>query len=125
VHALHNIHAALRPGATLVDTQPISANPTVAVDGVELGELDMREWLETVKAVDELTAQTASSGLYELEHEESFVVADTFDDRSECVETVSGWSGTVIPPELTSLIRDASGTFTVAEEVRLRLYRVC
>ena len=52
VHALQNIHATLAPGALLVDTQPVSARPRVASDGVSLGSLDMRDWLETIQAVD-------------------------------------------------------------------------
>lgn len=47
MHALHNIHAALAPDATLVDTQPVSARPPVATDGVRLGTLDMRDRLDT------------------------------------------------------------------------------
>jgi len=80
VHALHNIHATLAPDAIVVDTQPVSARPQVASDGVSLGSLDMRAWLDTIQAVDELVAETIRIGLYELQHESRFVVTDTFDD---------------------------------------------
>ncbi len=58
MHALHNIHAALAPDAILVDTQPVSARPPVAADGVTLGTLDMRHWLDTIHSVDERLAET-------------------------------------------------------------------
>ena len=79
MHALHNIHAALAPDAILVDTQPLGERPSVAAGGAELGTLDMREWLETVSAVDALFAETIAAGLYELWHEERISVTDTFD----------------------------------------------
>jgi len=123
VHALHNIHAALVPDAMLVDTQPVSVHPPVSADGVELGALDMREWLETIIAVDELIAETLAGGLYELKHEQQFTVSDTFDDGPECVETVSGWRGTHVPAALAVRIRAARPPITVAQEVRLRLLR--
>jgi hypothetical protein len=69
VHALRNIHAALVPGAILVDTQPVSAHPSVTADGTTLGTLDMREWLQTIEAVDERLAETVAAGLYDLQHE--------------------------------------------------------
>ncbi|MFL5954411.1 MAG: hypothetical protein ACJ76I_09925, partial [Gaiellaceae bacterium] len=70
MHALTNIHAALAPDAILVDTQPFGERPSVAAGGAELGTLDMREWLETIRAVDALFAETVAAGLYELQHEE-------------------------------------------------------
>ena len=78
MHALRNIHAALAPDGILVDTQPVSASPPVALDGGELGSLDMHEWLDTIHAVDERFAETIAAGLYELEHESWFVVTDTY-----------------------------------------------
>ena len=80
MHALHKIHAVLAPGAILVDTQPVSARPEVASNGVSLGSLDMRAWLDTIQAVDELLAETVRIGLYALQHESRFVVADPFGD---------------------------------------------
>src|SRR6266545_500984 len=93
VHALRNIHAALAPEAILVDTQPLSARPPVASDGVTLGTLDLREWLDTIQAVDERFAETVRAGLYELQHESRFVVTDTYDDRPECLEVVRRLAG--------------------------------
>ena len=78
MHALHNIHTALAPDGILVDTQPVSARPPVAGDGVILGTLDMREWLDTIQAVDERFAETIGAGLYELQRESRFVVTDTY-----------------------------------------------
>jgi hypothetical protein len=122
VHALHNIHAALSSDAILVDTQPVSARPAVAANGVTLGTLDMREWLNTIHAVDELTAQTIGAGLYELQHEQHFLMTDTYDTRAECLETVSNWRGTRVSRALARQIAArTSSQLTVQQEVRLRV----
>ena len=121
MHALRNIHAALDADGTLVDTQPVSASPTVASDGGELGSLDMREWLDTIHAVDERFAETIAAGLYELEHESWFVVTDTFDNGSECLDLVSGWRGTRVPSEVAQRLAVTTSAVTVQQEVRLRL----
>ncbi len=123
MHALRNIHAALAPDAILVDTQPVSARPAVAADGVILGTLDMREWLETIRAVDELVAETVAAGLYELQHEQRLVVTDTYDNGPECLEIVGGWRGTRVPPRVSQRLAAATPPVTVEQEVRLRLLR--
>jgi hypothetical protein len=123
VHALHNIHAALASDAVLVDTQPLSERPPVAAGGAELGTLDMREWLETIHAVDALFAQTIAAGLYELEHEQRISVTDAFDTGPECLATVSGWRGTQVPRLLAARLAAAQLPVTVDQEVRLRLLR--
>src|SRR5881396_577520 len=83
-------HAALAADGILVDTQPVSAAPpAVALDGGELGSLDMHEWLDTIHAVDERFAETIAAGLYGLEHESWFVVTDSYDSGPECRDTVS------------------------------------
>lgn len=123
MHALRNIHSVLTPGGLLVDTQPLSPRPRVMTDGAELGTLDLREWLDTIRAVDDLVAEVVGSGLYELEHEERFVVTDAFDDGPECLETASTWRQTRVPPSLVSRLRKTQARVTVEQEVRLRLLR--
>jgi hypothetical protein len=123
VHALRNIHATLAPGGILVDTQPVSARPQVASDGVSLGSLDMRAWLDTIQAIDELVAETIRIGLYELQHESRFVVTDTFDDGPECVEIVNGWRGTRIPDSVAVQLAATTTQVTVQQEIRMRLLR--
>jgi hypothetical protein len=123
VHALHNIHAALVPGAILVDTQPVSARPPVAADGITLGTLDMRDWHDTIQAVDELVATTIADGLYELQHESRFVVTDSFDNGPACLETVSRWRGTRVPDKVSTRLATTTVRVTVEQDVRLRLLR--
>jgi hypothetical protein len=123
VHALRNIHAALAPDGLLVDTQPVSAHPRVAGDGLTFGALDMRDWLDTIHAVDKLLGETIAAGLYELEHEQHFTVTDSFDNGRECLETVSSWRGTEVPPSLASRLHETRATVTVEQDVRLRLLR--
>jgi hypothetical protein len=123
VHALRNIHAALAPGGVLVDTQPVSASPPVALDVGELGSLDMHEWLDTIHAVDERFAETIAAGLYELEHESWFVVTDIYDNGPECLNIVSGWRGTRVSPGVSQRLAAATSPVTVQQEVRLRLLR--
>ena len=123
MHALRNIHAALAPNGILVDTQPVSASPPVALDDSELGSLDMHEWLDTIHAVDERFAETIAAGLYELEHESWFVVTDTYDNGPECLDIVSGWRGTRVPPGVAQRLAATTSAVTVQQEVRLRLLR--
>ena len=124
MHALHNIHAALAPDGLLVDTQPISAHPRVTAADVDLGPLDMRDWVDTIRAVDERFTETIAAALYELQHEERFTVTDSFDDGHECIETVSSWRDTQVPPSLASRLETTHGAVRVEQEVRLRLLRV-
>jgi hypothetical protein len=123
VHALRNIHAALAPDAILVDTQPLGERPPVAAGGAELGTLDMREWLETIRAVDALFAETIAAGLYELQHEEGISVTDTFDTGPECLTAAEGWRGTEVPRLLAARLAATELPVSVDQEVRLRLLR--
>jgi len=123
VHALRNIHVALAPDGVLVDTQPVSARPPVASNGGELGTLDMRDWLDTIHAVDERFAETVAAALYELEHESWFVVTDTYDNGPECLDIVSGWRGTRVPPEVMQRLAASTSPVSVQQAVRLRLLR--
>jgi hypothetical protein len=83
VNALRRIHAALVPGGLVVDTQPVSARPSVEAFGVELGTLDMDEWRGTIDAVDRLVAETIDDGFFALQAESELVVTDAFDDGPE------------------------------------------
>ena len=123
MHALRNIHAALAADGLLVDTQPVSASPAVTSDDGELGSLDMDEWVGTIHAVDERTAETIADGLYELEHESWFVVSDTYDNGPECLDIVSGWRGTHVPLDVSQQLAAATSRVSVQQEVRLRLLR--
>jgi hypothetical protein len=123
VHALRNIHAALVPDGLLVDTQPLSPFAPVRADGRQLGDLDMRDWVDEVRAVDEQFDEAIAAGLYRVEHEQRFTVADAFDNGPECLEIVSAWSGTHVPSALSARLESTEMPVTVEEEVRLRLLR--
>lgn len=124
VDALQRIHSALNANGLVIDTQPVSSNPPVSSVGYELGKLDMREWLETIRAVDRRVAEPIQAGLYSLEHEESFGVTDTWESGPECVETIANWQGTRIAAELEARIRGAPEELRLDQVVRLRLLRV-
>lgn len=123
MNALRRIHATLVPGGLVVDTEPLSARPPVCTRGRRLGSLDMREWLRTIDAVDALVAKTIGEGLYVIEDEERFVVADEYDNGRELVETVRGWQGTRISDTLGKKVAAAASPLTVHQEVRLRVLR--
>ena len=122
MHALRNIHAALASDGIVVDTQPVSARPDVASDSAKLGTLDMRDWLDTIHAVDERVRYAIEDGLYELRHESRFTVTDSFDNGPECLETVSGWRGTRVPPS-GAATRSCNVSGDGEQQVRLRLLR--
>jgi hypothetical protein len=123
VHALKNIHTALASDAILVDTQPVGGRPSVAAGESELGTLDLREWLETIRAIDALFAQTIAAGLYELQHEERISITDKFDSGPECLTTASQWRGTEVPRLLASRLAATQLPVAVVQEVRVRLLR--
>jgi len=123
VHALRNVHAALTPGGFVVDTQPLSPHPRVAADSAELGTLDMREWADTIRAVDERINEAVGAGLFDMQHEERFVVTDAFDTGAQCLETISNWRDTRIPRSLVSRLDATHVMVTVEQVVRLRVLR--
>ena len=123
MHALRNIHAALALDGILVGTQPASASPRVASDSGELGSLDLHDWLDTIHAVDERFGETIAAGLYELKHESWFVVTDSYDNGPECLDIVSGWRGTRVPPGMSQQLAASTSRVSVRQDVRLRLLR--
>ena len=121
VDVLTRIHAALVPDGVLVDTQPVSPRLPVTLDGEPVGELDDEEWLQTVAAVDAETDKALSAGLFELRHEERFLVLHEFGSGEECLEVVGSWAGTQVPPEVALHLEGSSGRVTVEQGTRLRL----
>ena len=121
VDALTRIHAALVPGGTVVDTQPVSLRLPVALGGEPIGELEDEEWLETVAAVDVELEKTVAAGLFELRHEERYAVVHEFGSGDECLEVVGSWAGTTVPEDLAARLEGASARVTVEHDVRLRL----
>lgn len=121
VDALGRIHAALVPGGTLVDTQPVARLLPIAQGGAPIGELDDEEWLETIAAVDAETDKALTADLFELRHEECYIVVHEFGSGRECLEVVAKWAGTRIPAEVAASLEDGSGRATVEQETRLRL----
>jgi hypothetical protein len=123
VHALRNIHSALVPNGLLIDTQPISAHPTVTADGAAVGSLNMREWIETIRAVDERINETLATRLYELADEREFVVTSIFNDGPDCLEIAGTWQGTQVPQPLAQQLSATSLPIGLEQHVRLRLLR--
>lgn len=123
MHALHKIHAALVPNGVLVDTQPVSAHPRVAANGDVLGALDMRDWIETIRAVDQRVAETLATGLYEQTSERKLLVTSAFDDGPDCLEIAGSWHGTQVPPQLADQLAATRDQVALEQQVRLRVLR--
>jgi hypothetical protein len=121
VDALTRLHAALVPGGTLVDTQPVSLRLPVALAGEPIGELEDDEWLEIVAAVDAATERALAAGLFELRHEERYAVVHEFGSGAECLDEVGTWAGTRIPAEIAARLEPSQVRTTVEHDVRLRL----
>ena len=84
----------------------------------------MREWRRTIDAVDGRMAQAIDEGLFAIEGEHVFEVADEFDSGAEFVDVVGGWRGTLIPAPLVERAAAARPPVRVIQDVRLRLLRV-
>lgn len=122
VDALRMLEEALVPGGKLVDTQPLSPRPSVFSLHERLGSLDMREWAQKIRSVDEQVDRALAERIFDLENEQRFIVTDAFDGGDECVEIVSEWGGTRVSRSLATRIRRAPPPITVDEEIRLRLF---
>jgi hypothetical protein len=123
VHALRRIHSVVVPGGLVLDMQPFASRPAVEADGTRLGTLDMREWAAIVGDVAELVDETIADGLFHEEASRHYEVFETFDDRTEFVETVSEWTGTKISRSLATRVKRATPPLVIRESVRLRLLR--
>ena len=123
MNALRTLHAALTPGAILVDTQPVSARPPVIVDGAEAGTLDMRAWSATIATIDRRTEEAVGEGLFALESERAVVVSDFYDSGQELVDTTADWMGTTVPPEVASRLATVAAMVELRQDVRVRIYR--
>lgn len=123
VDALTRIHAALVPGGVLVDTTPVSLRLPVVLDGEPVGELEDDAWLETVASVDAELEKTVAAGLFALQHEERYGIVHEFGAGKECLDVVSSWGGTHVPPQIASRLEHSSAPATVEHDVRLRLFR--
>ena len=95
MHALRNIHAALAPDGSSSTPNPLVRRswPPRAVSSGGSNARVARHDPRPRKRI----AKTIAAGIYELEHESTFTVTDSFDDGSECLDIVSGWRGTHLP----------------------------
>lgn len=125
VDALTRIHAALAPGAVLVDTQPISLRLPVVLDDEPIGELEDDEWLEMVAAVDAELHKALAAGIFQIRHEERYSVVHEFGSGRECLEVVGAWGGTHVPSEIASRLERSAARATVEHDVRLRVLDRC
>jgi hypothetical protein len=123
VNALRRIHAALVPGGVVIDTQPVSARPPIESDAGEIGTLDMREWAELIDEIDRRTDEALAEGLFVIEDESRFIVADDYDDGEECLSYVRNWMGTRIDAEVQRRVAAEPGHIRIPQEVRLRVLR--
>jgi hypothetical protein len=123
VNALRRIHAALVPGGLVIDTQPVSAHPPIESDAGVLGALDMSEWAELIDEIDRRTDEALAEGLFVIEDESRFTVADEYDDGEECLSYVRNWIGTRIDPEVQRRVAAERGRIRLPQEVRLRVLR--
>ena len=123
MHALRQLHAALVPGGIVVDTEPLSPRSRVEDTDGRLGRLDMRDWRQTIDAVDARVALAIDAGLFAVDGERVVEVADEFDSGPEFLEVVGDWRGTRIPTSVAERAAAARPPIRVIQNVRLRLLR--
>jgi hypothetical protein len=123
VNALRAIHAALVPRGLVIDTQPLSAHPPIESSSGVLGTLDMSEWAELIDEIDRRTDEAIAEGLFVIEHESRFSVADEYDDGEDCLSYVRRWMGTRIDRDVERWVAAERGRIRLPQEVRLRLLR--
>jgi hypothetical protein len=123
VNALRNIHAALLPGGLVIDTQPVSAHPPIQSDAGELGTLDMSEWADLIDEIDDRTDEALAEGLFVIEDESRFTVADEYDNGEDCLSYVRNWMGTRIDRDVERRVAAERGPIRLSQEIRLRVLR--
>ncbi len=123
MNALRKIHAALVTGGLVIDTQPVSELPVIEGEAGELGRLDMREWAETIAAVDERIAETIAGGLFEIAGERRLLVTDAYDDGADFVAEVREWAGTQIDTAAAECLVAVRTPVRLHQDVRLRVLR--
>jgi hypothetical protein len=123
VNALRNIHAALLPGGLVIDTQPVSAHPPIQSDAGELGTLDMSEWADLIDEIDDRTDEALAEGLFVIEDESRFTVADEYDNGEDCLSYVRNWMGTRIDRDVERRVAAERGRIRLPQEIRLRVLR--
>jgi len=120
VNALHNIHAALVPGGSLIDIHPVPPAEQVEAGGRVLGRIDEDEFFEIVRASEQALQ---SCGVFELETAVERDVVERFDTVDEFFEIVGEREGTRIPARLARRVRAASPPIDLRERVVFRRFR--
>ena len=121
MNALRNIHAALLPAGLVIDTQPVSAHPPIQSNSGELGTLDMSEWADLIDAIDDRTDEAIAQGLFVIEDQSRFTVADEYDNGEDCLSYVRNWMGTRIDRDVGRRVAAERGQIRLPQEVRLRV----
>jgi hypothetical protein len=83
----------------------------------------MREWIETIVAVDERVNDTIVTGLYHVTDERELVVTSIFDDGPDCLEIAGAWRGTRVPRPLVERLAVVHDQVALEQQVRFRLLR--
>jgi hypothetical protein len=123
VNALRHLHAALVPGGVVLDTQPVSALPPIETEAGPSGALDMRDWAQTIAAVDGRFEQAIAEGLFVIEEERRFNVTDRYDDGADFLAETREWQGTRIEEALAERLSREQQAVCLHQEIRLRLLR--
>ena len=123
VNALRNIHAALLPGGLVIDTQPVSAHPPIQSSAGELGTLDMSEWADLINEIDNGTDEALAEGLFVIDDESLFTVADEYDNGDDCLSYVRNWMGTRIDRDVERRVAAERGPIRLPQQIRLRVLR--
>lgn len=123
MNALRQIHAVLVPGGSVIDTQPVSAEPPVESRGRRLTALDMHDWAHTIELVDLQVREAIRDGLFALDDEQQIIVTDTYDDGAELVEEVRAWAGTRVDDQFADRVSSEQGPVHLHQDVMVRVLR--
>jgi hypothetical protein len=123
VNALRRIHAALVPAGLVIDTQPVGAHPPIQSESGVLGTLDMSEWADLIDEIDDRTDEVLAEGLFVIEDESRFIVADEYDNGQDCLSYVRDWMGTRVDRDVERRVAAEGGAIRLPQEIRLRVLR--
>jgi hypothetical protein len=132
VHALRQIHTALRPLGTLLDVHPEPQHSVIEIrtgeQTIAVGQVDQTQDIEEITSAQEALRQVLAEGLFVLERKLSFEFVRHF----ESVETWLAYRaerksrGTIADEILArsrALLAQASGELCVRGDIHAARYR--
>jgi hypothetical protein len=124
VHVLRQTHAALRPGAALLDVHPLGLDFAVRADDRGLGFVDTRRFARLLALMEEGVRTVVEAGLFVEERSLRRHVSERYDTAAEALEEADSWEHLRLPAAVRRRLRKLSeAPVEFVDTVTYRLFR--